>query len=128
MSTYPDTLRYTKDHEWIRLEDDGKTATVGITAFAAGELGDIVYVTMPGVGEHYDAEQSFGSVEAVKTVSDLFMPLAGTIAEVNTDLDANPQHVNEDPYGQGWMVRVTLDDPAAVNDLMDADAYAAHAG
>jgi glycine cleavage system H protein len=85
-------------------------------------------VTMPGVGEHYDAEQSFGSVEAVKTVSDLFMPLAGTIAEVNTDLDANPQHVNEDPYGQGWMVRVTLDDPAAVNDLMDADAYAAHAG
>ena len=128
MSSYPDNLRYTKDHEWVRLDADGATATVGITSFAAHELGDIVYVTLPGAGTHFDAEQSFGTVEAVKTVSDLFMPVAGTIAEVNAELDANPQYVNEDPYGQGWMVKVTLDDPASVNDLMDAKAYAAHAG
>ena len=128
MSSYPDNLRYTKDHEWIRLDADGTTATVGITSFAAHELGDIVYVTLPAPGTHFDVEASFGTVEAVKTVSDLFMPVAGTIAEVNGDLDANPQYVNEDPYGQGWMVKVTLDDPASANDLMDAEAYAAHAG
>ncbi len=126
MADFPDNLRYTKDHEWIRLEGD--VATVGITSFAAHELGDIVYVTMPGVGTHVDAEAIFGSVEAVKTVSDLFMPVSGTIAAINEDLDANPQYVNEDPYGQGWMVQVKVDDPAEVEALLDAAAYAAHAG
>lgn len=126
MASYPDDLYYTKDHEWVRVEDG--VATVGITDFAAHELGDIVYVTLPAVGERFDAEASFGSVEAVKTVSDLLMPVAGTVTEVNADLDANPQHVNDDPYGQGWMMKVKLDDPASVEALMRADAYAEHAG
>ena len=126
MPDYPDNLRYTKDHEWIRLEGD--TATVGITSFAAHELGDIVYVTLPAVGTHVDAEATFGTVEAVKTVSDLFMPVAGTVTEVNGDLDANPQHVNDDPFGQGWMMRFTPDDPAALDSLLDAAEYTAHAG
>ena len=126
MASYPDDLYYTKDHEWVRVEGD--TATVGITDFAAHELGDIVYVTLPAAGERFDAEASFGSVEAVKTVSDLFMPVAGTVTETNADLDANPQHVNDDPYGRGWMVRLKLDDPASVEALMRADAYAEHAG
>ena len=126
MPTIPADLRYTKDHEWIRL--DGETATIGVTDFAQGELGSIVFVTMPAVGEHFEAEAAFGTIEAVKTVSDLFMPVAGTVAEVNTALDAAPESVNDDPYGAGWLVRVTVDDPASVGALLDADAYAAHAG
>lgn len=123
MANVPDDLYFTKDHEWVRLDADGATATVGVTDFAQHELGDIVYVTLPGPGETFEAEATFGSVEAVKTVSDLFMPVAGRIVEANGDLDANPQHVNEDPYGQGWMVKVELADPAALDGLMRADAY-----
>ena len=126
MSTIPAELRFTKDHEWVRL--DGETATIGVTDFAQGELGSIVFVTMPLVGEHFAAEEAFGTVEAVKTVSDLFMPVAGTIAAINDALDANPEFVNDDPYGQGWMVKITVDDAASVGALLDADAYAAHAG
>ena len=128
MSSYPDDLYYTKDHEWVRLDADGATVTVGVTEFAQHELGDIVYVTLPAVGAAFAAEESFWTVEAVKTVSDLFMPVAGTITEVNAGLDADPQHVNEDPYGQGWMVRFTLADASSLDELMRADAYSQHVG
>ncbi len=118
---FPDNLRYTKDHEWVLLE--GNTATVGITDFAQGELGDIVYVDIPTVGKTLAAEEVFGTVEAVKTVSDLFLPVAGTITEVNAELEAAPDAVNTDPYGEGWMVKMTVTNPADVNTLMDAAAY-----
>lgn len=126
MANVPADLRYTDDHEWIRL--DGDTATIGITDFAQGELGSIVFVTMPAVGDHVEAGSVFGTVEAVKTVSDLFMPVSGTVTAINDALDANPEFVNDDPYGQGWMVQVQVDDPASVDALLDADAYAAHGG
>ncbi len=126
MANVPADLRYTDDHEWIRL--DGDTATIGITDFAQGELGSIVCVTMPAVGDHVEAGSVFGTVEAVKTVSDLFMPVSGTVTAINDALDANPEFVNDDPYGQGWMVQVQVDDPASVDALLDADAYAAHGG
>lgn len=119
--SYPDQLRYTKDHEWIRLEGD--IATVGITHFAQGELGDIVYVEIETLGKALPAEAVFGTVEAVKTVSDLFLPVAGTITEVNSALSGTPEVVNTDPYGQGWMIKMKVDDPAAVSALMDAAAY-----
>lgn len=119
--SYPDQLRYTKDHEWIRLEGD--IATVGITHFAQGELGDIVYVEIETLGKALPAEAVFGTVEAVKTVSDLFLPVAGTITEVNSALAGTPEVVNTDPYGQGWMIKMKVDDPAAVTALMDAAAY-----
>ena len=120
---FPDTLRYTKDHEWISI--DGNIATVGITAFAQHELGDIVFVDVPTEGKHLGANEIFGTVEAVKTVSDLYLPIAGTITEVNSDLDSNPDHVNSDPYGKGWMVKLEVDNPADVDALLDATAYAA---
>ena len=120
---FPDNLRYTKDHEWISLE--GNVATIGITDFAQRELGDIVYVDINTVGKTLNAEEIFGTVEAVKTVSDLFLPVAGTIAEVNSALNDNPEAVNNDPYGQGWMVKVTVTNPADVDALMDAAAYGA---
>jgi glycine cleavage system H protein len=119
--SYPDQLRYTKDHEWIRLEGD--IATVGITHFAQGELGDIVYVEIETLGKALPAEAVFGTVEAVKTVSDLFLPVAGTITEVNSALAGTPEVVNTDPYGQGWMIKMKVDDPATVTALMDAAAY-----
>jgi len=118
---FPANLRYTKDHEWISLE--GNIATVGITDFAQGELGDIVYVDINTVGQDVDAEAVFGTVEAVKTVSDLFLPIAGKILEVNPILEKQPELVNSDPYGDGWMVKVEVADVAAVNALMDAEAY-----
>jgi glycine cleavage system H protein len=121
---YPSELRYTKDHEWIRLEADG-TAVIGITEFAQGELGDIVFVEVGTIGEHVSAESVFGSVEAVKTVSDLFMPVSGTILELNPALDANPELVNDDPYGDGWMVRVKPDNAADIDALLTADGYQA---
>ena len=117
----PDNLRYTKDHEWVLLE--GNTATIGITDFAQGELGDIVYVDIPTVGKTLEAEESFGSVEAVKTVSELFLPVTGTVNEVNGELESSPELVNTDPYGDGWMIRMTVSNPADVNGLMDAAAY-----
>jgi len=119
---FPETLRYTKDHEWIRLE--GNIATIGITDFAQSELGDIVYVEIETVGKALPAEAVFGTVEAVKTVSDLFLPIAGTINEVNPVLGNSPELVNSDPYGEGWMVRMTVDNPSDVSALMDAAAYA----
>jgi glycine cleavage system H protein len=118
---YPTSLRYTKDHEWIRLEGD--IATVGITDFAQGELGDIVFVDIPTQGETLAAEEVFGSVEAVKTVSDLYLPIDGEVIEVNPAIDNQPDLVNTDPYGQGWMVRVKVTSVADVEALLDADAY-----
>lgn len=118
---FPAHLRYTKDHEWIHLE--GNIATVGITDFAQRELGDIVYVEIESVGKSFPAEAVFGTVEAVKTVSDLFLPVAGTINEVNPALGGAPELVNNDPYGGGWMVKMTVNDPADVAALMDAAAY-----
>ena len=120
---FPANLRYTKDHEWVLL--DGNTATIGITDFAQHELGDIVYVDINTVGKSLQAEEVFGTVEAVKTVSDLFLPVAGTISEVNAALNDQPEAVNTDPYGAGWMVKVTVNNPADVAALMDATAYAA---
>jgi glycine cleavage system H protein len=122
----PENLKYTKDHEWVKIEGD--TATVGITAFAQGELGDIVYVEIETEGESLDQEEVFGSVEAVKTVSDLFMPLSGEITEFNSNLEANPELVNSDPYGEGWMIKVKLSNPSEVEDLLDAAAYSALIG
>jgi glycine cleavage system H protein len=119
--TFPANLRYTKDHEWISLE--GNVATIGITEFAQGELGDIVYVDISTKGKALVAEEVFGTVEAVKTVSDLFLPVSGTIAEVNPALEAQPELVNSDPYGQGWMVKMTVDNIADVEALMSAQAY-----
>jgi glycine cleavage system H protein len=119
--SFPNNLRYTKDHEWIKLE--GTTATIGITDFAQGELGDIVYVEIESVGKTLAAEEIFGTVEAVKTVSDLFLPVAGTVTEVNPELASAPELVNTDPYGKGWMVKMTVSNPADVDALMDAAAY-----
>ena len=118
---FPANLKYTKDHEWISL--DGDTATIGITDFAQGELGDIVYVEVETVGKELEAGAVFGTVEAVKTVSDLFLPVSGTILELNPALAGAPELVNTDPYGQGWMIRMTVKNPADVEALMDAGAY-----
>ena len=123
---FPENLHYTKDHEWVKLE--GNTATIGITEFAQRELGDIVYVDIDTQGKSLDAEAVFGTVEAVKTVSDLFLPVAGTIDEVNPALGNNPELVNNDPYGEGWMIKMTVNDPMDVEALMSADAYKALAG
>ncbi len=119
---FPADLRYTKDHEWIKL--DGNTATIGITDFAQGELGDIVYIDINTVGKMLSAEAIFGTVEAVKTVSDLFLPVAGTILEVNPALTAQPELVNSDPYGAGWMVKVTVVNTSDVAALLTSEAYA----
>ncbi len=118
----PDNLKYTSDHEWVRIED-GNIAYVGITDFAQGELGDIVYIDIDSEGETLDQEAVFGSVEAVKTVSDLYMPLSGTILEFNSLLEDAADLVNTDPYGKGWMVKIELSDTSQIADLMDAAAY-----
>jgi glycine cleavage system H protein len=123
---FPENLKYTKDHEWILLE--GNTATVGITDFAQRELGDIVFVDISSVGKSFGANDVFGTVEAVKTVSDLYLPVAGTINEVNAGLDGTPESVNQDPYGAGWMIKMTVDNTADVDALMDAAAYKALVG
>ena len=123
---YPQHLRYTKDHEWISLE--GNIATIGITDFAQRELGDIVYVEVETVGKELEAGAVFGTVEAVKTVSDLFLPVAGTINELNPALAASPELVNTDPYGEGWMIKMTVNNPADVDTLLDAAGYEAVAG
>ena len=116
----PSELKYTKDHEWIKVEGD--VATVGITDFAQGELGDIVYVEVETVDETLEKEEVFGTVEAVKTVSDLFLPVSGEIIEFNEGLEDEPEKVNEDPYGAGWMVRIRMSDPSELEELLDADA------
>ena len=119
---FPADLRYTKDHEWIKLE--GNTATIGITDFAQGELGDIVFIDINSVGSTLAAEAIFGTVEAVKTVSDLFIPIAGTVLEVNPALSAQPELVNTDAYGEGWMIKMTVSNPADVDALLTSEAYA----
>lgn len=118
---FPENLRYTKDHEWVLL--DGEIATIGITDFAQHELGDIVYVEIETKGKALAAETVFGTVEAVKTVSDLFLPVSGTITELNPMLESEPEKVNTDPYGDGWMIKMKVDNPDDVSKLMDADAY-----
>ena len=117
----PTELKYTKDHEWVKI--DGEIATIGITDFAQQELGDIVYVEIESIGETLDAEEVFGTVEAVKTVSDLFMPLSGEVLEFNAALEDIPESVNDDPYKSGWMIKVKIEDPSQISDLLDFDAY-----
>lgn len=117
----PSSLKYTKDHEWVKI--DGEMATIGITDFAQHELGDIVYVEIESIGEMLVSEEVFGSVEAVKTVSDLFMPLSGEVLEFNTALEDAPEAVNEDPYESGWIIKVKIDDPSQISKLLDSDAY-----
>ena len=118
---FPENLHYTKDHEWVLIE--GSTATVGITEFAQRELGDIVFVDIPSKGKKMAEGEVFGTVEAVKTVSDLFLPIAGTITELNPQLDTAPELVNSDPYGKGWMVKMSLENPAETSGLMNAAQY-----
>jgi glycine cleavage system H protein len=118
---FPSNLKYTKDHEWIRIE--GNEAFIGITDFAQRELGDIVYVDINSVGKEFKKEEVFGTVEAVKTVSDLFIPLSGKVLEVNAELNNSPEQVNQDPYGKGWMAKISLTNPEEVKELMDSAAY-----
>jgi glycine cleavage system H protein len=117
----PEGLKYTKDHEWVKIE--GTIATVGITDFAQGELGDIVYVDIESVDETIDRNEVFGSVEAVKTVSDLFMPLSGEVTELNGILEDAPEKVNTDPYGEGWMIKIKISDSSEIENLLDAEGY-----
>lgn len=119
----PSDLRYTKDHEWIRL--NGTKAYVGITDFAQGELGDIVFVEIETVGSHLEKGSTFGTIEAVKTVSDLFIPVSGKVLSVNQKINDSPDLINKDPYGEGWLIEMEVDDPAQLQELMDASAYAA---
>lgn len=117
----PENLKYTKDHEWVKIEGD--TAIIGITDFAQHELGDIVFVEVDTVGESLDKEETFGTIEAVKTVSDLFMPVGGEVLEFNEDLEATPDIINKDPYNEGWIIKVKVADMADADDLLTADAY-----
>jgi glycine cleavage system H protein len=123
---FPDNLKYTKDHEWIRIE--GEQAYIGITEFAQSELGDIVFIDITSVGQDVAHEAVFGTVEAVKTVSDLFMPVSGKVLEVNPKLDANPELVNSDPYGDGWMVKISVANKAEIDGLLSAEAYKSQIG
>ncbi len=123
---FPSELKYTKDHEWVLV--DGDTATIGITDFAQHELGDIVYIDINTVGEQVAKEAIFGTVEAVKTVSDLFMPVSGEVLEVNTALDTNPELVNSDPFGDGWMVKISVKDASELDGLLSAESYKALVG
>ncbi len=122
----PGNLKYTKEHEWILIE--GEMATVGITEFAQGELGDVVYIEIETVGETLDKGAVFGTIEAVKTVSDIFMPVSGEVKEVNPALESGPELVNTDPYGEGWMIKMKVSDPSEVESLLDAEEYKALIG
>jgi glycine cleavage system H protein len=117
----PDELKYTKDHEWIKVEND--IATIGITDFAQGELGDIVFVEVDSIDEELEREEIFGSIEAVKTVSDLFMPISGEVIEFNESLEENPEQINEDPYNKAWIIKVKISDISELDDLLSAEAY-----
>ena len=128
MSNVPDDLRYTAEHEYVQPSDDRGVVVIGITDYAQGELGDVVYVSLPKVGETYEAHQPFGTIEAVKAVSELYLPVAGEIVEVNGALDADPAVVNRDPYGEGWMVKVRTSASGALDSLLDAAGYRAHIG
>jgi glycine cleavage system H protein len=120
----PADLKYDKEHEWVRVEGD--TATVGISDFAQDQLGEVVYVDLPSVGDDLVAGETFGEIESVKSVSELYAPLSGTVTEVNDAVDASPETINSDPYGDGWMIKVTLADPAQLDGLMSADEYEAY--
>ncbi|MFZ4740371.1 MAG: glycine cleavage system protein GcvH [Bacteroidales bacterium] len=122
----PENLKYTKDHEWLRVE--GNEAFIGVTEYAQGELGDIVFIEVETIGETLEKEETFGTIEAVKTVSDMFMPVAGEVLEFNEELEATPELINQDPYGKGWIVKVKMTNPAQVNELLDAAAYKALIG
>jgi len=124
----PKDLKYSKEHEWMRLSEDRSTATIGITNFAQGELGDIVFVEFEDDGSELGKDEIFGTIEAVKTVSELYMPVAGTLLEINENLDANPELVNDSPYEEGWMVKISIANADEVDALMDADAYAEMTG
>lgn len=128
MSSIPADLKYTKEHEYVRTTDDPAVVVVGITDYAQGELGDIVFLDLPAAGKAFAAHDVFGTVEAVKAVSDLYMPVAGAVVEVNPRLDKEPALVNADPYGEGWMLKVKLADPGATDGLLDAAAYGALVG
>jgi glycine cleavage system H protein len=117
----PENLKYTKDHEWIKSE--GNIAIIGVTDYAQGELGDIVFIEIETEGEELKKEEVFGTIEAVKTVSDLFMPVSGTVEEVNASLEEAPEKVNKDPYGDGWLIKINLSDPSELDDLLDAQQY-----
>jgi glycine cleavage system H protein len=121
--TFPEDLYYTRDHEWLRVEQDGTTAVIGITDFAQSELGDIVFIELEPIGTRVEAESVFGTVEAVKTVSELFAPVSGEIVAVNEDLDSTPEAVNDDPYGNGWMVKMEMSSPADVDSLLSSFDY-----
>lgn len=123
---FPEQLKYTKEHEWISIE--GNIATVGITEFAQGELGDIIYIDIDSIGKELNSDAVFGTVEAVKTVSDLFLPVSGTLLEKNPLLDSQPELVNQDPYGDGWMIKLSIQDPSQVESLLTVDAYKALIG
>lgn len=123
---FPEELQYTKEHEWIKVE--GEFAIVGITDYAQSELGDIVFVEIETVGESLEKEEIFGTIEAVKTVSDLFMPVSGEVMEINPDIESNPEFINKDPYGKGWMIKVKLSDSSQVAGLMSAKEYKAMIG
>lgn len=123
---FPQNLKYTQEHEWVRVEDD--VAIIGITDYAQGELGDIVYVEVETIDDTLAKDEVFGSVEAVKTVSDLYMPVSGEVIEFNEDLEDSPEVINEDPYGKGWMIKVKMTDVSELDDLMDAEAYKASIG
>lgn len=128
MSNVPDDLRYTAEHEYVQTSDHRGVVTIGITDYAQGELGDVVYVSLPKVGETYEAHQPFGTIEAVKAVSELYMPVAGEVVEVNGALDADPAVVNRDPYGEGWMVKLRVAGSGSLDSLLDAAGYRSHIG
>jgi glycine cleavage system H protein len=128
MANIPQELQYTAEHEYVRRSEQGDVVTIGITDYAQGELGDVVFVELPSVGDSLEAGAAFGTIEAVKAVSELFCPVAGEVVEVNDALDANPDLVNSDPYGEGWMIRLKLRDTADLEGLMDAAAYEKHIG
>ena len=128
MSNVPDDLRYTSEHEWIRVTDDPAVVEVGITEYAQGELGDIVFISLPAEGDTFDEGGAFGTIEAVKAVSELYSPVAGQIEAFNDALDADPAAINRDPYHSGWMIRIKMNDPEDLNSLMEPDAYKKHIG
>lgn len=123
MAQVPDGLQYTEEHEYVGRTDEENVVVVGITEYAQGELGDVVFVELPEVGAHFDKMQVFGTIEAVKAVSELYSPVAGEVVAVNEELDAGPQLVNSDPYGDGWMIKLRVDDPEALSGLLGADQY-----
>lgn len=120
----PSELQYTNEHEWIRTDEDGKTAVIGITAYAQGELGDIVFIELEPEGSKIEKDEVFGTVEAVKTVSELYMPITGVLIEINAELETNPEFVNDDPYGNGWMIKVEMSDLEELESLLSAEKYA----